>query len=210
MDYTRIKHELKEIVEIVETIPEKYQERCFDILVESLLSSSTESYDPMVLEPLPTSEAAPKAVTPRQAQENTTIPLSTPLKVFMRRHKISLKQLEDLLHVETEPDGKHKVHFIHEPDHTTPIAAGQIRWSLLLALKHTIETGNDFVVDPEQVREMCKTKSFYDAGNFAGTFKRNKELYKDIPKPSGPPQPLSDQGEAALAELIVDLTGIPI
>jgi hypothetical protein len=98
------------------------------------------------------------------------------------------------------------VHFIREPAHGK-ITKGQMEWALLLSLKQAI-LQNEFSTDPEDLRSICQDKGFYDKANFAATFKRPPYdgYFKQPLQPQGPRQTLSNDGQAALAELIRSLT----
>lgn len=206
MDFEYLKKGIKEIVDVVSGVPEKFQDRCFDVLLASLLAEVEVEPDssPKVSD---TSTKGITSINDKSVVGSEKIPLNAALNVFMRKRKVSLEQLGELLYVETNAEGKIKVHFIHTPDHTTPNATAQIYWSLLYGLKANIESGGDFLVDPEGVREVCKDEGCYDAGNFAKNFKRYETYFKAVPKPNGPPQSLSDEGQSALADFILRLVG---
>jgi hypothetical protein len=194
--YEELKSELQSIIELVETLPERYRERAFDLFVSQLLSGKEPS--------LKTSEAPGSGITdetpprpPRREGSSVFIP---PAKVrsFLIRANISEDQLRELVMVE---DGE--VHFIREPRNVR-VSAGQIQWSLLLALQSAL-LGRDFLVDPEAVRSICQEKGFYDARNFSAYFKNNSRLYQRTPQPQGEAVRLSPDGEEQLANLIRSL-----
>jgi len=199
MDYESLKAELKEIADIAGSVPEPFREKCFEVLLQHLVHASTQPKNDGAR-----AEQDKPVDLGGEATPGGKIPVKAQLRVFMQRTGVTLQQLERLVLV----DGN-DVHFIHEPAHGT-VAKGQMEWALLLALKQAIQ-GNEFSTDPEDVRSICQEKGFYDKGNFATVFKRPPygTYFKQPLQPQGPPQTLSNDGQAALAELIKTLTQRP-
>jgi hypothetical protein len=191
--YERLKSELSQIVDLVESLPEQYRERSFELLVSRLLSDigPEEGHEERHDEPT------------KEPEVDRSKKLSLPAKVrtFMSRHSITEDQLKTLLLIENG-----EVHFIREPEGTR-VATGQIQWSLLLALRAAL-LGGDLAVDPEAVRSVTIDKGLYDKSNFAGNFRKtgNAALFQQIPEPQGPVVKLSSAGEKKLADLITSLT----
>jgi len=193
LKYSDLKENLKEIVELVQTVPEKLQQTCFEILLQSLLAQSKAADIP------PTPKPEKPAEFP--GARSTTVPLNTELRVFMRKRDVTEEQLNTVVFFEAG-----QVHFVKEPS-VDKIATAQIEWSLLLALKNAI-LGKSFTVDPEDVRSICQAKGVYDIANFAAVFKQkaNARLFKGEMKSQGEPSELSDDGLAQLAKLVCELS----
>lgn len=193
MDYERLKGEIEAIVEIASSIPEQFQQKCFEILLSATLTELA----------TPLAEEAQRFVAghaPQFAAADEGIPMTTSLRVFMQRREVAT---EDLQRVLMYADGE--VHFLSEPSNMA-VAHGQMAWALLLALKNAILI-DKMETDPEDVRSVCKAKGFYDVANFAATFKREPyaEYFKKPLEPQGEPQLVSQDGETELAELIKKL-----
>lgn len=190
MDYKHLKEEIKEIVEIAASVPEAFREKCFELLLNNLLSGKATKGHAM-----PSPETAPP---PPASSQGVSLPAY--VKAFMRRKGITQDQIESIVMLEGGD-----LHFLKEPAHGQA-AKGQADWALLLALKNGI-LNNTLKVDPEEVRSMVQEKGFYDSANFAANFKKPKyaALFRAAIEPQGEPQPLSTEGETALAELIKTL-----
>lgn len=190
MNYENLKTEISEISEIANSVPEAFKEKCFEILLQYHLSQNySTNTNPAQPDKIQTPEIKPP--------ESTRLPIPSVVRVFIRKTNVTEDELNSVLMYE---DGK--VFFIKEPK-TNVVGQGQIEWALLLALKNAYEK-NEFIVDPEDVRSICKEKGFYDAANFSKNFKAqsNETLFKNLLVPQGEPQQLSDEGQIALGQLI--------
>jgi hypothetical protein len=196
MDYEKLQVELKRVVELTEALPEPYRIRCFELLLNNFL------FEQRVEKQGPLREKPPKREFDAGVDEQSKLPLTAQLRVFMTRNKITDEQLNTVCIY-----ADNQVHFLKEPPAPT-IAEGQIQWALLLTLKSAIEA-NSFSVDPEAVRSICQDKGFYDSANFSTIFKResNKKLFKGLLEPQGEAQQLSLDGEAELASLLKSMAG---
>ncbi len=188
-DYERLKNELGEIVQLLESVPDRYRDRCFELLLTRLLSESGSA----------TSLEPPPPPADEQAAGKLVIPAK--VRAFVQRHAITEDQLRALVLLENGD-----VHFIREPE-GAKVAPGQIQWSLLLALKSAL-LGGEMSADPEAVRSICIEKGLYDKANFAANFKKpaNKALFQKVPQSQGEAVKLSADGEKKLADLVKSLT----
>lgn len=189
-----------EIVEIAQTVPEPFRERCFDVLLNALLNESNAKPPQRITPPDPNTLAAvPEPPTPPAAGMTTgELPLKGQMHLFMKRTGISEETLSKVV---SYVDGE--IHFIHDPKPAN-LAAGQIEWSLLSALKNAIEN-NVFSLDGDQIKQICDEKGFLDAKNFWAIFRRNDKLFAKALTSADPRQVLSGDGQAELAKLIESL-----
>jgi hypothetical protein len=199
MNYDKLKADVKEIADIASAVPEKFRDKCFELLLTHLLhdrTSTQEKKDPSGANKGPATKPSPDEET------KTAIPVTTSLRVMMKRTGVTMEELENILIF----DGG-EVHFIKEP-HNTGVATGQTEWALLLALKNAIEKG-ELSTDPEKLRSICQEKGFYDQANYAATLKadRNTKLFRSPLKSQGDAQPLSNPGQDALGVLVKKLAG---
>ena len=180
----RFQAELDDIVKVVEGLPERYRDKAFELLLSEALGHTRGKKE--------LDRAAKTDGTP----DRSTLPtLPGKVRAFMQRFDFTEDDLKKLVLIE---DGE--VHFIREPAEAVK-AVGQIRWALLLALKSAV-LGQDFTVDPEDVRSVCIAKDMYDRGNFASTFKRYKDLFTKLPEPQGDPVGLSGKGQTELGNVV--------
>lgn len=198
VDYEHIKREVAEIAEIAASVPEPFRDKCFELLLSHLLEASGggASDEGDVGGSKPEEHGLDRGI-----QDGITpLPIQSQLRVFMNKTSVTKEELEAVVMFE---DGE--AHFIREP---TPknVAAGQMEWALLLALKNAVEH-NKLETDPEDVRSMCQEKGFYDRSNFSANFKKpaNSALFRKALEPQGEPQPLSNEGQTALGKLIKTL-----
>lgn len=189
--YEKLKSELKQIIELVESLPEKYRDKSFELLVSRFLSAQVtgdKDLDPK----------KPGSVPPGKPGHEFTVPAK--VRAFIKRYAITDEQLRSIVMLDAGD-----VHFIHEPRNVKN-ATGQIQWALLLGFKSAL-LGSDMTVDPEAVRSICIEKGFYDKANFAAHFKTpaNKALFNGLLKPQGELRKLTPKGEEKLAEILKEL-----
>jgi hypothetical protein len=199
MDYNQLKTRVKEIAEIAVSVPEQFRDKCFDLLLSSLIhdegNAATGWEDKTDKGKKPDTAEDGAGKKPKGAQGE--IPITTQLRVLMKKTQVTKEEIESLLLYDNG-----EVHFIKEP-HPKGITTGQMEWALLLALKNAI-LNNSLSTDPEEVRSVCQDKGYYDKANFAATFKagKNAKLFKNALVKQGPAEPLSSTGQDALGELI--------
>jgi hypothetical protein len=211
MDYEQLKEEVKQIADLAASVPEQFREKCFELLLNNLIGKQA-----------PTKNAAPSPPVSEEKKEDdqddgnpssdslaksgsSTIPMTTQLRLLMRKTTVTKEELEKVLMYDSKDGGN--VHFVREP-HDVDVTTGQIEWSLLLALKNVI-LKDSLSVDPEDVRSVCQEKGFYGAANFAANFKRPSysKLYKGAMVKQGEAQQLTNDGQEALGKLIKRLAG---
>jgi uncharacterized protein YcgL (UPF0745 family) len=196
--YEDLKQEIKEITSIAESVPEAFREKCFELLLNKVLARETRHKPDEVEKGKLKHE---ESELDRAGHGPSTLSLQGQVKAFMRRRDITPEQMETLLMIENG-----EVHFLKEPSHGEA-KRGQNEWALLLALKSGL-LNNILKADPEDVRSIVQEKGFYNATNFATNFKgdRYSGYFKEPLRTQGTAQPLTPEGEKALAELIKTLT----
>ena len=190
MSYEKLKKEIKEISGIAASVPEAFREKCFEMLLNHILSVE-------VGKPSPPTDKKDKD----KSKDTPSMEVPPHVRAFMRRRDISQEQIDSLLMLDGE-----ELHFLKEPSHSQA-SRGQNEWALLLALKNGI-LKNSLKADPEDVRSLVQEKGFYNAGNFSTNFKKAKyaAYFQEALERQGSAQALSQDGEKALAELIRSLT----
>jgi hypothetical protein len=193
MDYETLKADVKEISDIAASVPEQFRDKCFELLLSSLLRQhGTKDREER-------KEERETLDDPTDSTRKTpsNIPMTTQLRLLMKRTGVTPEELDKIVLYDNE-----EVHFIREP-HDVGISTGQLEWALLLALKNIV-LKDSMSADPEDVRSVCQAKGFYDKANFATNFKtpKNAKLFKAALVPQGPAEPLSTEGQDALGKLI--------
>lgn len=197
MDFAELKAGVKEISEIASSVPEQFRERCFELLLSSLLTQQSPDAKNNERETKATEVEQSISNQNQDTPKGTSIPMTTQLRLLMKKTGVTAQELDKVVMYD-----KQEVHFIREP-HDVGISTGQMEWSLLLALKNAI-LNDAMSTDPEDVRSICQEKGFYDKTNFATNFKSAKsaKLFKSTLAPQGEAQPLSSEGQDALGKLI--------
>jgi len=188
MNHEELKEGIKDILSIVEVVPSELKTKCFEILLENLLTTSEQ----------PQKETTSANNIHQQSDSSYKIP--TNVKAFLRKHEITQEELDTIIMIENN-----EVHFIREPKHTAALR-GQNEWALLIALRNGL-LNNNMKADPEEIRSIVQEKGFYDRANFSKNFKTKKYegYFKNPLEPQGEAQQLTKEGEVALAELIKSL-----
>jgi hypothetical protein len=164
-------------------------------------TGTTVSLPPMPLPAAPTAHRLPPAVSSALGYSGAP-PVTALLGAFIKKIGLTNDQFHRVvgyLHGD--------VVFYREPD-TTKSAQAQLEWALLLALKNAVVKGS-FIVDAEEVRQMCQQKGVFDRRNFYTNFRRQADHFRSPPEPAGKPQPLSSKGIAALGALVSELAERP-
>ena len=201
MDYKQLKSGVKEIAEISASVPEQFRDKCFEILLSSLLETQRPSTD---------GNDSRKSLDKTNGSKNNdniptpnSIPMTTQLRLLMKKTGVTAEELEKVVMFD-----KDDVHFIKEP-HDVAISTGQTEWALLLALKNAI-LSDSMSTDRKMHAQSAKQKAFTTKpSNFATNFKspKNAKLFKSALVPQGPAEPLSSDGQDALGRLIKRLSG---
>jgi hypothetical protein len=205
MDYTILKASIKEISDIASSVPEQFREKCFEMLLNSLLGEHQPAQERKDEDKNKDRDGVDLQGKDKKDEKRpgAKIPMTAAIRILMGKTGVTEEDLKKILFVEDD-----QVHFIHTPEKTKSIIDGQLAWSLLLALKNAI-LRNALETDPEEVRSKCQAEGFYDSPNFAANFKRDKftKLYKGTLVSQGPAETLTTEGQDALGDLIKTLAG---
>jgi hypothetical protein len=147
MDYAELKAGVKEIAEIAASTPERFRDKCFELLLSNLLGQES-AVPPSYRKDEPSQRDAPRNQDANRKPQGT-IPMKTQLRLLMKKTDVTPEELERIVMYDND-----EIHFIKEP-HDTGISAGQMDWALLLALKNAI-LKDSMSTDPEDVRSVCR------------------------------------------------------
>ena len=206
-----LRGQVLEIAEIAKACPEAFQERCFELLLQDLLSHRRTAAP--VREQVPDapddlgSKNADQALPedPRPPVDTSTdlseSDLHVKAKNFMKKQGLSIDDINQLFYRE---DGD--VLPLFDDLKTTKMSESQIRIALMQALRTGLESGA-FEFDGEEVRAECQLRKAYDPSNFTANFKNNAELFESFEKydKASPTIRLSEVGKSRLADLAREL-----
>jgi hypothetical protein len=172
----KIKDRLNDVIAIADECPEKYQVKCFEILLGALVTGKG---------------VAPVAEAPTTAERVTGKPRSD----FFTRYNITEEEWQRVFHY----DGNSYLIIVSDLKERS-ISKKQIKLALLLGVKGLLETGESNL-EKAQLVELCKQHAAYDSPNFSTHMKRQKNLF--VPK--GNNWMLTKPGERQAAEVIKEL-----
>ncbi len=145
--FEKVKEHINEVINIANKCPEKYQEKCFEILLSSL--------------------ARPE-IPPVKAGAGTPPVTKTE---FFSRYDVSEEVWAGVFHF----DGT-SFSIIVQDLKEKGKAPMQVKLALLLGVKGLLETGKAFI-SRELLITTCKQYSAFDSSNFAGIMKKQKKLF---------------------------------
>jgi len=193
MDFKKLKTDIKEISEIASSAPEPFRNKCFEVLLTSLLA---EQAGVGKKDEKKKDDDGGKDDS-KKPPAGSSVPMNSQLRLLLKKTGLTEEELNKVVMVENG-----EVHFVQEP-HPGKIREGQLEWSLLMALKNTI-LKNAMEADPEEIRSKCIDAGFYDKANFSGNFKspKFKTAFKETLVSQGKPVALTPAGQDALGDLI--------
>lgn len=180
--------QLKQIVELANSVPQEFREKCFELL----LAHSLKMVQPV--EPL----VAPKQIAPsQQTPPHKPFVIPIDVKALLSQYSLDETRLWKLFLVDgSELRPLYKLN-------TTKRAKAQLQFALLMALENALMTGQ-FQVEIENLRTRCVDQKCYDKINFMNNLNYNKKYFKSVEKDQ--PLVLSPDGKAELADLIESLS----
>lgn len=187
IDAEKIKQLIKEIVAIVEEVPEPYKQKCFEILFLTSLNRVV----------APTLPEAKKVTEEQVAGATPEFVIPDAVKALLKQNNIPETSLQKLFRPK---DGKISADY-RIP--TTNMARAQIQLALLIALENALN-GGKFEFSEKVVRQKCIDYDRYNESNFATNFKAYAKLFKSRSDPDH--VELNTDGKSDLAETILEIT----
>jgi len=173
------KDTIQEFADIAKTLPENLQVVCFELLLSHHLeclvprtpAPGAKSAPPE--KPAATEPSEPKTVGgSAEGQEDlATKDLHLKARRFLEKYSLSIDSLNNLFYKEGD-----QILPLYEDLKTTRMSEGQMRVTLLQALRNAIDTG-DFEAEVKQVRTECTDRKCNDKPNFAANFKNHKDFF---------------------------------
>lgn len=191
LDFAKAKADIAQIVEIVKTVPEALQQRCFELLFEAAFSNVKSAAEPKV-------EEQPEAATETKPAAPSSKKLPPNVLAFLRRQKLEPEDLGKLFMLDHEP---------LLPVYKMPngaIAKSQLIKVLMVILENGL-LNNSLTATYAELRGSARDDGLFD-GNFNKLFKR--DLFKGVGKDGVTDDTLielSGTGMDKLAEVIKEL-----
>ncbi len=204
-----MKDKVLEIADIAKSCPDNLQVACFETLLKHYLSGlqmspggSPEAARVTGVQAGTENQPNVDAEARQKQDELRDADFHLKFKRFMKNESVPLEDLNELFYKEGE-----EIHSLYEDLKTTKEAEGQIRITLMQALRNAMGTG-EFEADVESVRQDCKARKCYNGPNFTATFRNNKALF-DFEKfeKSTKSVRLSETGKKELGKVVKKLVG---
>lgn len=173
----------KDAAEIASKLPEKFQEKGFEVVLNYLLGGK-----PI----LPITEETKQ--TEETAKPKFVVPID--VRAFLQQFNVAEEKLQKLFLMQGN-----EVRPIYQVE-TTKKATAQVQIAALKALESALK-GGKFEFSVEGVRQACKEFRAYDGANFNSIFKKNMKLFKDMDDKEH--VELSPDGKSELADAITEI-----
>jgi len=178
---------IKEIISIVEEIPETYRQKTYEILLENSLEKDLLSEVPNL----------PTEVKEIDVSQKSKFVIPIDVRALFQQQNIPEEVISKLFY--TEGNAIRPAYTIK----TTKKAVAQVQLTLLVSLENAL-LGGKFEFSMETVRQRCNEHRVYDKVNFKTYFKYKSKLFKSLADEEH--VELSPDGKAELAEVILEIT----
>lgn len=189
--FTITTEELQKIVELANSVPDEYKQKCFELLLASALQSK---YPVIQSPPVERKESEAPAIP--KPQQSFILPID--VRAFLSQYGLNETVLWKFFirdGNEIRPTYQLKV---------TQKGTAQTQHALMQCLESAIVNGQ-FQVEVEALRTRCVDQKCYDQKNFKNHLKNNAKFFKSIDNDD--PLALSPDGKSELAELLEQLQG---
>lgn len=195
--YKNAEETLKRVFELVDTCPQDYRQKCFEVLLSGYVQAEI-----LALKPVPPSRQAPSE--PATMQPNTPRESDVPAAVLPRfkntakRIGIAIEKLEGLFDFSVDP---FNLHAVVVPGKN---AAEKTRQVALLAASRSYLATGAWSADWQEVKSLCVDQNCYDQANHAQNLKKGlSTLFKSVEP--GKPVELSSEGVKEADKLLKTL-----
>lgn len=221
-----LKEEIKEIVDIVNLVPESLKVMCFELLLKDALakrhssakSSAAPAHVAREVEPKPPKSAAPGDESGNEAESAATFSPGVQPKVnggsditmsdlhmktkrFMTNSAVTLDHINNVFYKEGD-----KFDLLITDFGAKSMADAQMKIAMLQALHQALIDG-EFTTTVEAVRKECRMRKSLDTPNFTTNFKNNSGIFDFGEWTKGITDlKLSEEGKKALAEVVKKLS----
>jgi hypothetical protein len=179
-----LESKITELVAISEKLPERYREKCFEILLHHYLQTdrlnSNESVGPSEVEVPP---------------EPTKFSIPLDVKAFLTQYGVAESDIPKLFYIEGP-----EIRPIYNLKKKDVIADAQIQLALLKAFENALRPGGMFEFSFDDVKKLCLDHKVYDSSNFKANFRNNARFFRGLKTEKH--VELSPDGKSELAETI--------
>jgi hypothetical protein len=187
--FEKLKAPIQEIIKFADTFDERYREKCFEVLLNSYLSS--DGSHKLEDAQLPKAESKTSPTT----NDDSELPLD--IQAFLQQNEIPNEVIAKLF-----LRHKNEVRPIYKIKETKK-ATAQIQIALLSAFENAlINPDNTFEFSIDEVRKRCGEHNVYNSANFSKTFRTNANLFKDLTTDEEHVK-LTPEGKTELAEALL-------
>lgn len=195
VDFVKAKADISEIVEIVKTVPDSLQQRCFELLFAIAFSEAKQST------PTPVKLEEPAEEPVRKNEPATGKKLPSNVLAFAHRHSVSRDEISKLFMLDHEP----LLPVYQIP--TGNVAKAQISKVMMILLENGL-LNNAISAPYSELRESLKDEGLFDR-NTTGNLKRNHAYFRGAITEESIDEnqnvELTGAGMAKLAEIIKEL-----
>ena len=179
--YEKIKSEILDIIDIVNKCPESLQERCFEVLLNCCISSTTVTKQTCNdFNEIDRNDNKQNIENSTNEQDNNNVSndisindFHIKIRKFLNTNEIDISLINNLFYKEDN-----KIKPLYDSLNSTKMSESQIRIALLIAFENSfIDNDGEMYFYGEEVRERCKIMKCYDGPNFVAIFKNNSELF---------------------------------
>lgn len=179
-----LESKINEIIAISEKYPDKYREKCFEVLLYHYLRTQRS----------PVPKAVESYQPPSQAQPSSfIIPLD--VRAFLTQYGVPEDSILKLFYIEGP-----EIRPIYHIKKKEVKSRAQIQLALLKGLENALRPGGIFEFSFEDVKKLCNEHKVYDSSNFKNNFTHNARLFRGLK--SEKHVELSPDGKSELAEVI--------
>jgi len=183
--------ELKEIVDLANSVPKEYQEKCFELILLHTLQVNKSGIKQTITPEINETELQPSI-------ESAIKPLEIPLdvKAFLSQYGLDNSDLEENFMI--TGGGVRPIYLLDETQKKTK----QIQLALMMCLEHAISDGI-FQTEVESLRKRCNELNCYDSKNFLTNIRTKEKLLRLDSE--GNLLSLTTDGKSELADLLEQL-----
>ncbi len=213
--YTKLKEEIKNIIEIVQQCPEKFQEKCFDILLNQYLldvnkSTSNENCKASAIKTNTGENTIGEIIVNEgnvsESAINDEIKISDfhiKIQRFLSNNSISITDINNLYYKDNN-----RLLPLYETLGSTKMSECQMRITLLTAFENSFSDANgEMYFNGEVVRSRCQELKCYDGANFSTILKKNSAYFDNFGDKydKNTNYNLSVEGKKELAKILIEL-----
>jgi len=170
--FEEVEEGIKEIIKIVELCPDKYQEKCFEVLLSAFIKNCSDQ-DPVKGDSEFLAEVEKDGAEDFSGQEEIT---KTDLHVKAKKlleQGVTLEDINNMFYKEGD-----ELKPLFDDLKSSKMSESQLKLALVEALKNVILTG-EYKFNTDEVKRQCEDHKCYDSANYAAIFKKQKNWFNE-------------------------------